>query len=251
MDLIKALEEQEAYRNSPKNKKDCSLYIEDCSRMVSLVDSYNMRYSELMKVQVANTIYKQYASGGEMLHRGYYLPSPTFDLVTGNCNRGRLLKKVTAGSKIAYEYSFDNNNNLIMVKKQPDTSYETIEIILHEGSSSIGITFDKDKMARDITECIYEDGKITSYLYCLYESYGNKVVTYQKEHYQYTDGLLQATERYDFTPGIMLLQHNKYDFKHDEEGNLATYHITEYQGDTIKESYWDGHVFQVLRVRKA
>jgi hypothetical protein len=251
MDLMKALEEQEAYRNSPKNKKDCGFYIEDCIRIISLVDSYKVRYSELVNLLVAKTTFKQYASGGEMLHRGHFLPSPTFDLVTGNCNRGRLLKKVMAGNKIAYEYSFDNNNNLIMVKKQPDTSYETMEIILHEGSNSIGITFDKDKMVLDITECMYKDRKITSYLYCLYESYNNKIVTYQKEHYQYTDGLLQETDRYEFVPDILLLQHNKYHFKHDEEGNLATYHITEYQGDDIKESYWDGHVFQVIKARKA
>lgn len=34
----------------------------------------------------------QYARGGGVLHRGWYCPSPVYDMVIGSADRGRLLK---------------------------------------------------------------------------------------------------------------------------------------------------------------
>ena len=39
----------------------------------------------------------EYGRGGELFHRGYYFPSPFFDLVVGNANRGRLVKRPRKG----------------------------------------------------------------------------------------------------------------------------------------------------------
>ena len=49
-----------------------------------------------------------------MLTRGYLCSSPIYDIVTGNCSRGKIIKRISKLKKITYEYGFDKNNNLII-----------------------------------------------------------------------------------------------------------------------------------------
>ena len=62
----------------------------------------------------------QYAVGGELLHRGYYCPSPVKDIVMGNCNRGKMIKHpIKFEQKMMYEYGFCDDQ-LLLIKHNID-----------------------------------------------------------------------------------------------------------------------------------
>ena len=83
-------------------------------RLFELYDKYLYRYDELREKALAETRYTEYAKGGKTFHRGYYCPSPVQDLIVGNANRGRLLKRRPA---VNYDYIYYLNEarQIIMV----------------------------------------------------------------------------------------------------------------------------------------
>ena len=83
-------------------------------RLFDLYDKYLYSYDELRKKALAETCYREYSKGGESMHRGYYCPSPVYDLLVGNVNRGRLLKRRPA---VSYDYIYYLNEarQIIMV----------------------------------------------------------------------------------------------------------------------------------------
>jgi hypothetical protein len=103
----------------------------------------------------------------------------------------------------------------------------------------------------NITECCCVDGQIKSYTKCFYNSYSDRVNSYEKEDYTYKDGLLQATDTYTFLPDAQFLSHEKYTFEHDDEGYLKTYKVIEYANGIEKEdSCWKDHIFNITQKRR-
>ena len=115
----------------------------------------------------------EYGRGGELFHRGYYLPSPFFDLVVGNANRGRLVKRPRKGAVYDYIYYKDQAGNLIMVDKysgntDADKELYYREFIIKSGSREIAPCFEFYKFLGQInivslSLCEYSDGKIILY----------------------------------------------------------------------------------------
>lgn len=78
---------------------------------------HNFVIQKTYAIDEFNVTSVQYAVGGDGVHRGYYHPSPVGDLVIGNVNRGKKLKRPTMFSNIKYEYSFSSDDKLLLAKE--------------------------------------------------------------------------------------------------------------------------------------
>lgn len=159
----------------------------------------------------------QRAVGGQVIHRGYYCPSRIEDVVIGNNNRGRLIKRKTAKSEreLSYEYGFCNER-LIFIRHTYDEGIQEREYILYSGNKQIGYTFDSNMRLRTISECTYQDNKLMSYLR-IHVFQDNSVSECVKELYEYEEGMLHSVLRYYLVENSDC-ECAKYIFKHDEEG---------------------------------
>ena len=209
---------------------------------------------------------RQYSRGGEVLHRGYYCPSPILDLVIGNGNRGRLLKNMARCKNApSFEYGFNADDELIYVQRNPNVpSHEPcIEYILWEDSKSIGYYFESTDWLSVVSECVYNEGKILSYLSCSFipkSEYELELTEIHKETYQYQNGLLACADMYRYMsvdntvfefPTSNDFDHEQYVFQHDSDGYISSYMVKEYKDGKENKNYvWRGHVFTPLVHRK-
>lgn len=188
--------------------------------------------------------------GGEVLHRGYYCPSLIRDIVTGNCNRGRIVKRMTEKAKqnISFEYGFHDDKILFAKRKDGKQIYES-EYISYYGNKQIGYSYDKEMNLRAISECIYLNGKIMSY-FLVYVNYDNSIDRCEKEIYEYKNGMLHSAILYLMQTSNSC-DHEKYVFDHDADGFLSSYKCIEYENGVEKEDYyWKDHIFKVYKKRK-
>ena len=176
----------------------------------------------------------EYARGGETIHRGYYCPSPVYDIIVGGASRGRLLKDMKHIKKNPdYTFGFNANNELIVIQ---NSFYR--EFIVRDQHTELSIIFSKYSIEA-ITECRYVGNQIQSYIYCLFLE--GKVDEYRKEEYSYGDEGLQFVDWYLFIPMRIhipkeitelvfdkgeemspIYSHEKYEFTH-KDGYLYQY----------------------------
>lgn len=195
----------------------------------------------------------EYGVGGEVLQRGYYCPSPIIDIVVGNCNRGRIVKRMTEKAKknISFEYGFQDDK-LLFVKRIGESSIYEYEYISYHDNKQIGYTFDAEMDLITISECIFNNDKLISYfvvhLTNLYDE--NCIYSCEKEIYEYTNGMLHSATLYT-KQTLNICDHDKYIFDHDEDGFLSSYKSIEYEKGVEKEDYyWKDHIFKVYKKRK-
>lgn len=221
----------------------------ECQRFAEIAKQYANQYQKLLNVLICEITRKEYSTGGEVLHRGYYCPSPVLDIITGNCNRGKLLKRVTSKSKPTYEYGFNGQGNLITVD---NIHLGQKEIIILQNKLETGIVFSEEYGIQAISECAYSDNLIESYVFCLHNPYENQVVEYTKEEYTYSTSGLSEMDVFRFlnSQEAPILRHEKYCFQHDTEGFLSQYTAAEYDGEFVKDSMWQDHVYSARIKRK-
>lgn len=82
---------------------------EECERLKALAAPYADKKEELAREISDSIVREEQAVGGETLHRGFYYPSPVYDIVVGNVHRGNVLKRVTSRSKVIWRYGFEKH----------------------------------------------------------------------------------------------------------------------------------------------
>ena len=212
------------------NSKDNNLKKElksECDRFSIIAKKYlpdcQRRYLELN----AKVVRTEYSSGGEVLPRGYYCPSPIYDIVTGNCKRGKLLKRMTSRSKPTYEYCFDKDDKLIVVNHLFDNCAEILE---YHNDVVIGITFSKEENIEitSVIESKYdENGRIISFI-SAHSSYNDCYMDHlEKESYTYNQMGLYKAESFDYLDNEKsgLVNYYRYAFEHDDGGYLKAYKV--------------------------
>ncbi len=237
------------YLNSKENREKCKPYLLECQRLDETVKRYTDQCQQIFEKLNAEVVREQYAVGGD-LHRGFYCPSPVFDIVIGNTHRGKLLKRLTIRSHPSHTYRYNKDDRMILVTDQ----YNRHEIILRNGNVETGILFyDKGKIS-SISECIYDGNRIQSYVNFLYSSYNIQHSRYDYETYEYSTEGLKSADLFEFSDfrNKPALRHSKYIFQHDEEGYLSHYTSVEFDmRDMVKEdAYWKNHTFDVYIKRK-
>lgn len=244
-----AMKKAKEYENSPKNIQDCQPFCEECERLHAIGVQYKGKFELLYQEAMLQSVNVEYGLGGRTLHRGYYSSSLVDDIIIGNCSRGRRIKNKTEKLNISYEYHFNADGYLVLVKIG-EGRFQRNEVFVRFDDTVWGFEFNSFDKLSVISEEKYEEGKIKEYITCSYQDEYNQVFNYCKEVYHYEDNRIRDVDLYSFTPEIMYLSHDKYTFKHDEQGYLSTYTLTEYQGNRVKKSVYDGHVFKVNKRRK-
>lgn len=249
-DINRSWREFNDYLNSKENREICKPFLLDCQRFAEISRFYIDQYWSIFE-KLSNDVFKEEcAVGGDILHRGYYCPSPILDIVVGNGNRGKLLKRLTSRSHPTYKYRFDSDERLIIVEHQNGVK----EIILQDGSIETGIEFSEKSGILSLSECIYNGSQIQSYAHCLYDSFNNQADNYHLENYEYSMDGLKTSDLFQFSNfrNKPLLRHDKYLFQHDEEGFLSHYTVVEYdERNRVKEdSYTKDRIYDVYLKRK-
>lgn len=251
-DFLVEFENYKKRLHSSENIIICEPFEKECSRFYKIADEYKNITSEQISRTQKKIVREEYSVKGEELERGFYSPSPIIDIVIGNCSRGRLLKRLTVKSKISFSYGFDDFNRLISVNSWVDGKLATFENILYFDNSALGITYTSDHTITSICEEVFENDRKKSIVQVFFKltNYGTKIFELHNEKYLYKKKGINICDFYTYYPDMPLLKHLKYHFEHNSEGYLSKYTVTEFDGEAIKKSYWDGHLFDITIKRK-
>lgn len=237
-------------------------------RLFNLYDKYLYSYNELRKRALAETYCTEYAKGGETLHRGYYCPSPVYDLIVGNANRGRLLKRRPV---VNYDYIYYLNKARQIIMVDGFTTWEngrktlyTREFVIYQDDVEISVEYKLDYFLGYIhmysaSLCDYEAEKLRAYrrlcmaAYCRDDGscYAERdSYTLYAEDYEYDDSGLMCkavwgdkfvhkhkTRRGNFRPEIFTRE-NPYRLFHNEDGFLYAYKPLEPRPDGLDPMYY-------------
>lgn len=130
-------------------------------------------------------INREYALGGDMLHRGFYCPSIIIDSIARNAKRGKLLHSNRAKGTPSFCYGFDESDRLITVSHANEH-----ELIWYENGVEVGITFSETQSGSNIcylSECVYENNRIQSYSFFHALPDASRIAFMTRELYEYTE----------------------------------------------------------------
>ncbi|MBE7067626.1 MAG: hypothetical protein E7385_08765 [Ruminococcaceae bacterium] len=232
------------------NIKMCEPFRIECLRLAKLAEKYKEKISELYNTIAKCVIREECSVDGESLFRGFYHPSPIFDIVVGNCNRGRLLKRITKKSRVTFKYGFDKSNRLVIVESMFNLSNKIREFIIYNENTALGIGFDSENSICYLCEEVFENNKIMHLIRASYCAHENRISTLHKEDYIYDKYGLKIADIYMYYPDLPLVDHLHFDFQHDEEGYLSKYTSISFEGSVFQRSAWTGHEFEVKVKRK-
>ncbi|XEC94050.1 hypothetical protein AB6A23_22320 [Paenibacillus tarimensis] len=68
-------------------------FVKVIAELVSVKHEYADQLPQLRVAAEKNIVRLAYSKGGEVIHRGFYCPSPVMDIIIGGMKRGRLFKK--------------------------------------------------------------------------------------------------------------------------------------------------------------
>lgn len=153
---------------------------------------------------------------GANIHRGYYCPSPVFDLLVGNTHRGRLLHRPNCRTRPSHTYHFGAQGELLYVE-----SPGTVEYLVRERSSRYGYSFATYGLVA-VTMEVFRDGKISECLRSLVSPYALKEgllrgdATY--ETYSYEGDRIAICDQYFVVFGHPeIVNMEKYRLRYEED----------------------------------
>ena len=246
----------EKLQQSPEYHANCRHFSQECARLQNVARDLYVRKEALQAYCEAATVRKEYASGST-LHRGYYCPSPTYDIIVGNTKRGKLLKRLTVVSKPSHEYGFDANGKLLYCKwiRKGKTIYT--EYLVYEDDRIFGLTVSCGGDLSYFTEELWSDGKLTDYSNGLFLPKDGEYfcIEISQEHYTYDVQGLSACEMHRFMqtpfihPGVpetVLARIPQMVYQH-----IGKFRFQRKNGFLISYTNQQGHAYQVHTKRKA
>lgn len=238
-----------AWRESREYQSLCLKHQADCRRLVRIGQEHleSIRRSDIS--HPAERL--EYAINGDM-HRGFYCPSPVLDLIIGNIHRGRILKRVTARSKITHRYGLDAENNLVYAEALEDGEVLSTEYLFTRDNCRMGVTVLSNGDLAAISEEIFENQKLARYSYLsVYPDHdGYFCANLHVETYEYDELGLCSCKREDFQPYVNVLDIHRYDFTR-KDGNLFAFTAKDFPLEETDPRQADSLVYLVKAKRKA
>ena len=192
--------------------------------MLAFAEEYLQRFQELNDSADALTCRKEYGRGGLTIHRGFYSPSMT-DIVTGGCNRGKLLKQTPTRRAPDYIYHFDERDRLLRVLRNEGNT-ESVEFLIYSQHRIRSLIFQKwngQAILHFLSDCVYDEkDRLVTYTTALY-NYGS-ITDMTEETFVY-----DAKDRIEFftVEGLSFLngpvQKDIYTMIYDQSGKLEAY----------------------------
>lgn len=186
------------------------------------------------------------------LHRGYYCPSLTYDIVVGNVKRGKLLKRLSPKSKRYYIYGFDDSNRMLWCKEFSNKVLVSVEYLVYVEDYRYGFKFSTHHPLFAVTQEKIQNGRIQNYLYGHGFRDGTELVwvEWQEENYAYDEIGLKTCDVYRVRPAVLDLTHDVLKFTRDN-GYLRSYYRETLIGFEETEVLRTSPVYEVIPKRKA
>ena len=234
-------------------------YEKDIEKLRSLYYDYRESYERLYEEFKSSRTKQEYCRGGEVLHRGYYCPSPVLDIVIGRGNRGRLVKHPRKNTLYDYIYYKNEDGRLLMAEKYdtflPMASVNTPpcsrEFVISSGRKEIAPIYKLNPIVGQIniaslSLCEFDEGgRLLSYSFLHMPTYldsNNQLKTmedcmqFYAEHFRYdSDGLLEESSLKDTFDKFTRI--SRFKFFHDPQGFLSSYLSGDEQGNYSPNIY--------------
>ena len=249
---IDAFRDMKAYLQSEENQREVQPFEALNQEFVSLHAQYKNSFEDMHRDAEQKAFRREYASGCMGLHRGYYSPSH-IDSIAQGASRGHLLKR--KGSRYAYEYVFDADDNLICVYgygyHNKSRVPVTTELFVRKKDIVQSFVFERDLNGRKnldyISECRYKDGKIMEYriAFCgLIDSEssakrGKQCAEVDVEAYDYEGDAIKTFRWYRYLTSSKMLSADKFTFTRDESGKVLSFNSESIDGyqKWVKENH--------------
>ena len=161
---------------------------------------------------------------GSSLHRGYYHPSPVYDILVGNTKRGKLLKCPTSAAKYTHKYIYGTENKLEKVETVVQSSVAFIEYIQRTGNRQLGFTIDCFGNLSTVCEEIFDNNRLVAFsvLNCSFNGIEYSCYNYHFENYYYDDDGICECDFINYSPRSSMLIDEHYIFDRSD-GCLTAY----------------------------
>lgn len=211
------------WRNSDQYKAMSHSIISECEALIDLGKTMIQHASLLLQTASNSESNKTFCTGSS-LHRGFYCPSPIYDIIIGNAKRGKLRNKIVSRNKNFYQYFFDSTGELLVVDHVVDGEIIEKELMLYEENIRYGITVDSSNQLVSISKESFHNNTLMEYalLNVISIDCNSLIYLYHKETYSFdTDGLVSCVWN-EFDSAVDVLQSITYHFKR-EDGMLTEY----------------------------
>jgi len=189
----------------------------DCKAINDIVYSIEGKHIQLFEQYSCAVVRKEFAKDVKLMHRGYYCPSLISDVISGNVERGKIVKEKSTKGKIDFIYGFNALNQLITIEGNSSK-----EFIMRDKNKEIGIMFN-DFGIEGISECIYDDNKLQMYAYYDYLAHEG-VLNCELERYTYLPEKLIVDLSFYSCPNNKLISNDRYVFE-IKDGYLCNYSV--------------------------
>lgn len=122
---------------------------------------YEHSYAECREETERRVVTTRYGVGARGdVHRGCCTPSPLFDVLVGNCSRGRPAKR--PGKRGFFRYGFDENGQIVSSESLYQSAPVSWEGIESKGDYALGLCYGiEEQSLQRVTEEFYAGGKLT------------------------------------------------------------------------------------------
>ena len=174
-----------------------------------------------------DTNYHQSASGST-LPRGFYCPSPIWDVVVGNKKRGRLLIRESQRSNVSHRYVFSKDSALLRVEMLYSGQVFATEYIKQYGEITYGFTIDTSGRIYAVSKELYHDGTLEQYtvVYYLFINSTYSVLNTHCESYWRDELGLHTCEIVICEHAVGHIDRKVYRFERND-GYLDSYYVIE------------------------
>lgn len=200
-------------------------------------NSYEIRLSELLTlgrnyarnmqfstVAAEPSLTSQYCMGSS-LYRGYYHPSPVYDLLVGNVKRGRLVKNIHGSLAPCHHYLFDKDGRLRAIENFYNGCVTHVERLLYLENQRIGINISCHGILNTVTREVYDGER----LMCLAIAHCEQIRDYHycfdylEEHYHYDEEGLCACDFVAYSPQSGYTMESEFHFERSG-GYIVSYY---------------------------
>lgn len=158
------------------------------------------------------------------LHRGFYHPSPVYDILVGNTQRGCLKKRLSPNKLFTHRYLYNNDGILTCIETYFQSKVAYVEYLFYGENQRIGVTIDREMRLAAVSEEVFDDGHIITFslMNCVLRGEDYECFNFQTEIYHYdATGLIECELR-KLSPVSMHFTDERY-FWEREDGYLTAY----------------------------
>lgn len=193
----------------------------ECTNKIDQLIQYANEYTEYSQPALLQCVY---VCTNSDLFRGYYHPSPVYDLIVGNTKRGSRRNGNIQNANISHRYLFNSSGSLVCIENMHNGEVACTEFLNYKQNTRIGITIEKNQV-RGIAEEQFNNGELVSFSRLICHSVDGQYVPFslhwEKFFYQ-GEHLSECELVSNFNPHYSPFTFERYQFE-SQNGLLTAY----------------------------